>query len=418
MGDVLHPLPYHQQLRDYLKTREAELWRWFASAESEADSANQVRMELLKHTYRLDRDGHGELYALLDDVKRALQLEQLPVTVYQSQHTGEQTAALLYTPGEGHIVLLGSIMELLSSEELKALFGHELAHFLLWQGFAGEFLLADRVITAMANDLRAENSHLASARLYQLYTEIFCDRGALHVVADAHVVIAMLVKVSTGLATVHPESYLRQAEEILAQPDSKTEGVTHPELFIRARAIALYARQHTATSPAEQVNPLIDVDSEVTRMLEGAPTLDTLDLVGQVHMTALTRRFLCRLLAVPWMCTEVVLAHMKLFFPEIQAHEFGVDDPALAEDIRIADDKLQEYFCYLLLDFATIDPELDEAAIAAVMQLAEQCGLAEWLDKLLAKELKMPKRTLTRLHGEKDKILQRAATAAQEASHV
>ena len=415
MDDILQPLPYHRHLRDYLKTREAELWRWFTSAESEADCANQVRMELLKHSYRLNREGHADLYALLDNVTEALHLDHLPVTVYQSQHTGEQSAALLYTPGEGHIVLLGSIMGLLSPEELTALFGHELAHFLLWQDFGGEFLIADRVISAMANDMRAENSHLASARLYQLYTEIFCDRGAFHVVEDANVVIALRVKVSTGLAMVHPESYLRQAEEILAQSDGKTEGITHPELFIRARAIDLYAHRPMAVSTAEQENPLRDIDREVSRMLEGAPALDTLDLVGQVNMTALTRRVLYRLLKFPWLRTEAVLAHMKLFFPEVQVHEFGVEDSMLAEELHLIDAKLQDYFCYLLLDFATIDPDLEEAALAAIMQFADCYGFTERFDKLLTKELKMPRRTLTRLHNEVEKILQSTALAEREA---
>src|SRR5437660_9870759 len=34
---ILEPLPYHIELRDYLKSEERELWNWFASAQAKAD---------------------------------------------------------------------------------------------------------------------------------------------------------------------------------------------------------------------------------------------------------------------------------------------------------------------------------------------------------------------------------------------
>jgi hypothetical protein len=51
----------------------------------------------------------------------------------------------------------------------------------------------------------------------------------------------MLVKVQTGVQDVSPDSYLRQADEIFARGPAKTEGLTHPEAFIRARAVKLWA---------------------------------------------------------------------------------------------------------------------------------------------------------------------------------
>jgi hypothetical protein len=33
----LEPLPYHLEVREYLKSRERELWNWFASAQAKAD---------------------------------------------------------------------------------------------------------------------------------------------------------------------------------------------------------------------------------------------------------------------------------------------------------------------------------------------------------------------------------------------
>ena len=146
---------------------------------------------------------------------------------------------------------------------------HELAHYLLWHGWGGELLIADQILAALTHDSQAETTHFTSARLFQLYGEIFCDRGALTVVGDPLVVVSMLVKVETGIDDIDPESYLRQAEEIFCRGRTKTAGLTHPEAFIRARAVNLW---HASDEQAA---------SKIADMIEGPPALDELDLLGQ-----------------------------------------------------------------------------------------------------------------------------------------
>src|SRR5580704_16261766 len=68
-ANTLEPLPYHLELRDYLKSEERELWNWFVSAKAKADYTENLRLELLKSTYRLDSDGHPELYQGLEAAK-------------------------------------------------------------------------------------------------------------------------------------------------------------------------------------------------------------------------------------------------------------------------------------------------------------------------------------------------------------
>ena len=121
----LEPLPYHVELRDYLKSRERELWNWFASARAQADYTENLRMELLKSTYRLDPEGHSELYRNVEDVKTRLQLD-IPVTLYQAQNSPQANAALFFIVGEGHIVISGPVLSLLNAEEIKSVIGHEL----------------------------------------------------------------------------------------------------------------------------------------------------------------------------------------------------------------------------------------------------------------------------------------------------
>src|SRR3954463_14423260 len=94
----LKPLPYHEQLRDYLRSHEKELWDWFASAQAKADYAEHLRIELLKTTYRLDPKIHAELYRALDEAKASLNLD-IPVTLYQAQQSQNLNASLLHLPG-------------------------------------------------------------------------------------------------------------------------------------------------------------------------------------------------------------------------------------------------------------------------------------------------------------------------------
>ncbi len=175
------------------------------------------------------------------------------------------------------MVFSGPVLTLLNAEELKSIIGHELAHHLLWGRDGGEFHIADRLIQVVAGDPRASVSHEQTARRFQLFTEVFADRGSLRVTGDVLPVIAGLVKMETGLAQVSAQGYLQQAEEIFAQGNLATEGLSHPEAFIRARALALWQDQREAAA------------APITAMIEGAPALDELDLLGQMRLTPAQR---------------------------------------------------------------------------------------------------------------------------------
>ena len=388
----LEPLSYHLELRDYLKTQERELWDWFASARAQADYTEHLRLELLKVTYRLDPESHPELYERVETVKERLKLD-IPVTLYQAQNSPQSNAALYFIPNEGHIVFSGQVLTLLNADELQAILGHELAHYHLWRREEGEFHIADRLIEAVASDPRASACHIQTARHYQLYTEIFADRGAL-CAGDLQQVVAGLVKVQTGISTVSGASYLKQAEEIFAKSKATTEGLSHPEAFIRARALALWQES------GEQAS------AQISAMIEGTGGLQELDLLGQTRLTAATRQLLEHFLQPQWFQTPAVLGHAKLFFPDFQ--------PAAAanlqcmESFNSSDPKLREYLCYLLLDFVIADPDLDEMPLAAALVLCQQMELEVQFDKLAAKELKMKARDLKRIKEKAADMLAKA----------
>lgn len=381
----LTTLAYQREVVDYLKAEDPAVWQWFAKRQTDDGSqAAAVRLDLLKSTYRLERQTQPNLYALVEEVAAKLGLN-LPITLYQAQHPRGLNASIAYLPGEVHLVLSGPLATALTTTELKAVFGHELAHRLLWEEREGDYRIAAHMLDALANDPAATPVYAATARLFALYTELFCDRAAWLVTGDLAATVATLVKVSTELTEVSAESYLRQADEIFSQQDARTEGVSHPETYIRARALRLWTEQGDEAGAA------------ISAMLEGPLALEELDLLGQRRVAAFTRRLVDRLLAPPAFQSERVMAHARGFFEDYAPPPADAVDATLAGDLATRDPSLQDYYCYILLDFATVDRDLEELPLAAALALAQQLGFAARFKEIALKEMKLSKKRLNQL---------------------
>jgi len=392
----LEPLPYHRELRDYLQSRERDVWKWFASAQAQADYTEQLRLQLLKSTYRLDAEGHPGLFQAVEVAKSRLHLD-IPVTVYQASGSPQPNAALYFTPGEGHLVFSGPILSLLDPAELLSVVGHELAHHWLWQWEQGDLLVVDRLLQAAAGDPRAAASHAQTARRFQLYTEIFADRGSLVVTDAVDPVVSGLVKIQTGLRQVSAAAYLRQAEEIFSRDDVTADGLSHPEAFIRARALALWRAEGEASYPG------------IRRMIEGPGVLDDMDLVGQARMQLGTRRLLEQILRPRWMQTPAALGHARLYFGDLQPAT--APDESVWDTLRTTDPGTREYLCHVLLDFVTADPELDEMPLAAALVMSRRLEIDGPFEKLATRELKLKTRDLRRLKENAAEMLAQAEGA-------
>ena len=90
------------------RQKRLDIWQWYASNKVRDEQAEAVRFELLKSTYRLERETQPEIYATAEDVARKLGLDS-PVTIYQAQNPQGLNASLAYVPGEAHIVLHGPV---------------------------------------------------------------------------------------------------------------------------------------------------------------------------------------------------------------------------------------------------------------------------------------------------------------------
>lgn len=387
------PLPYQREVVAYLKSNEPELWRWASSGEVRSEFAEETRTELLKANYRLDATGHPELTERCASVARKLEIAA-PVTLYQAAGSPGLNAMLCYLPGEAHIIFSGPILTTLKGAELDAVLAHELAHYCLWEMDGGDYLVADRLLLAAANDPRGSASHIQTARRFRLYTEVFADRGSFAGCGELDPTVAALIKTETGLADASASSYLRQADEIFAKKDSPAKGVDHPETFIRARALRMWAENDPG------------LERWLATIIEGELALDELDLPGQARLAQLTRRFLGEVLRPAWFQSPMVLAHACAFFPDFSPASAA--DEALVGQLQTSDTATREYLCYVLLDFSVVDADLEDLPLAAALDWSQRLDIADLFEKLAMKELGIGKRPLTSLKKQAATLLAKA----------
>ena len=361
---ALRVTSYHERVRDVLREHERGLWNWFASDQFGAEHAQRVQLELLKQTYRLDPSSHPELHQRAESVASALGFEA-PVTFYQASDSNSMNAGLCFVPGEAHVVFAGPVLTRLEPVELDALLGHELAHFRLWTDDDGAFRVADNLLEAVVARVAAPPSWIQLALRHRRYTEIYADRGSLVACGgDLHAAVRCLLKVSTGIDKPDAAAYMRQVDEVLGKSADASAGETHPELFLRAWAMAKWLDVGDAA------------DGALVERVEGPLTLESLDLLGQHALTTRTRDLVRRFLRPAWARTDGVLAHSRQFF----------DDGTIPADLSpagdsptstVQHDSVKQYLSYVLLDLATADPDLDEVAIAAALALADAYSVGD-----------------------------------------
>lgn len=379
---MLSILPYHRLTTNYFK-EQTQVWEFFASHRHKEEQLVEYKTDLLKNTYKFDEVSDANLYQKVAMAKEKMGLH-IPVYLYQAQNTEEINASIVYLKEEAHIVFSGRLIQSLNDDEQLAIIAHELSHVDLYRQLDGAVEVTDRIITAIANHSGSTPSHFESARLFKLYTEVFCDRGAYLVTGNYAPIISSLVKIATGLQTVNPDSYIKQAEEIFtADAKTKTLGITHPENFIRARAIWLW---HTKGAESEPV---------IAQMIEGESGLDELDIFQQRSIAQITEQLIQAILQPAWMQTPHTIALGKQYFGNLELHA-APDSNKMADAIERLHLNLQEYLAYVLYDFATSDKELEDLPMGYCFFLTDELKLSAAFSNAVKKEKKLTdKKTAT-----------------------
>lgn len=194
------------------------------------------------------------LHHILLDACQVLDLE--PPQLYVRQHPIPNAYTFAMRGKQPFIVVHTSLIELLNSEEIKAVLGHELGHLKCEHGV---YLTLANLIVLAAGQFSTWGSIISQTMQNQMLewlrcAEFTCDRAALLATQEPKVVVSVLMKLAGGSPTLasklNVEAFLDQARaydevsntelgEMLKQ--LQTAQLTHPVPVLRAREIDKWA---------------------------------------------------------------------------------------------------------------------------------------------------------------------------------
>lgn len=398
---------YHRALREHLEATEPELWAWFTeSAAPSVDSIHEAEVELLKTSYRLDGGLHDVLTAYASLAAGQLELRG-NITLYQELGTQERNARVLILGDDVHIVFGGDLLDLLDLGEQQAVLAHELAHVSLWQRDDKAYWILDQLVHRLAADPTAADAVGETARRLRLHTEVFADAIAAEITEERDDVISAVVKVNSGIRSVDPEAYLRQARQILEADPESSRGWTHPELHVRVACIAAQASANA--------------DELIAGLIEGPDELDRVDLLGQFRLQELTATVLAGGVRASKRVADShdsavdgtdapsgheIDTHIEMFPQAVRtavAGDRGPLDGRALEDGALTDrEPSVRHLCGALLVDIALAPEGRATGvdrIAPVAQEADRIGVAAEFDKILARATERSIRDVRKLHA-------------------
>mmetsp|Transcript_14868 Transcript_14868/g.48513 ORF Transcript_14868/g.48513 Transcript_14868/m.48513 type:complete len:370 (-) Transcript_14868:1399-2508(-) len=211
-----HPLD--RDLTDAVKRSPVSFFESFARNVGSSTVEESLRLDNLAFSLRVSESQLPRVYALFREAAAILGLEKTP-ELYVRQDPRPNAYTLAVDGKSPFVVLTSSLVDLVSERELQAVMGHELGHLKcehsLWL-LLGQ--IAASVSPPFVDDILA-----TLLRRWRKAAEYTCDRAALLVVQDPHVVVAALIKLVSGLGgnkhgignkpTVSADAFLRQAED-------------------------------------------------------------------------------------------------------------------------------------------------------------------------------------------------------------
>lgn len=366
--------PFHEKLKNHFEKRK-KTWEWFSNQSLQEDLQRKTKTAILKNTLRLERSDYQELYAITDEICSELQIDA-QVTLYQKNNSIQLNTSVCILQKEAHIIFSGNVLSLLTSEEKKALLGHELGHYLFSHMDDGVYETTSAILSNLSADQRSDDVYIETNRKFDLYLELFCDLCALKVTSDYKAITSTLLKLETGLETVNAESYLKQALQIIDEDDSASDGITHPESYIRCISL-------------DKAGNFKPEDAQISELVEGKINMNTLDLFQQSLLREMTLELILLMLKPGWMRTESVMTLASEYFSDFTAKTATKTLKDLEQFATQADENVKEYFSYILLDFSYVDSELELIGVGHALEISELIGIKQNLEKVMKKELKL-----------------------------
>jgi hypothetical protein len=366
---------YHIKVRDYFKSRK-KTWDWFAKQENKEEQNKKFKAEILKNTYRLEKTDYEKLYKACEDICKVLNSDAT-VILYQENNSVQLNAQIIILENEAHIALSGNVLTLLTDEEFKALMAHELSHYLFTKMDNGDFEITQRIILALANDSRSEDVIIETARLFQLYLELFCDAGALKACGDYKPVIQALVKMHTGISAVNAESYLKQAKEILESDTSSSKNFSHPEAYIRSVATAM---RHEGDKEYKKT---------ISNLIEGNIDLNKLDIFRQQKLHNFTYDLLQLVVKPSFMGSSAITNLCQQYYKDFHKKEETKTIEEIIEAMKDMAPTTINFIAYLFLDIAKVDTDMEGIPMGHTLEISELLGMKTEYEKIIRKEMNL-----------------------------
>lgn len=198
---------------------------------------------------------YAKLHGLVQEAAQILGVDAPDVYVRQNPVPNAYTLAI--NGKKPFIVVHTALMELLTPEELQAVFAHELGHLKcdhgIWLTFAN--LLAVSAVQLPGVGALLASSIEESLMRWVRSAELTCDRAALLVAQDPKVVMSVLMKLAGGSPSLAHEldvdAFLEQARSYDKATtrgtmgwflrNAQTRQLTHPLPVLRAREVDKWA---------------------------------------------------------------------------------------------------------------------------------------------------------------------------------
>ncbi len=187
------PPPYLTRLQERVKAEQPREWQAWQSESGERAAQDSLDWDLRESASPLARDSSPDLYRLAEQAAAALHLD-VPISLYQTRHREGLGLSICGGRELARLVLQGEPREHLSDSECLAVFGHQLSYLLLWNIQDGDFLVAAKVLNALSEASPSHAVWQASHRSFQLFSQVYCDRGALQVCPQMDAVVSGLQK--------------------------------------------------------------------------------------------------------------------------------------------------------------------------------------------------------------------------------
>ena len=397
MSLEIDQFPYHEAVLKYFHQHEKVRWGAFHDPAVSSDREGRLQLQLRKSARRLELvDALPWLYDVVNSAKLGS-----PVACYLAATEPQLQVAAVPLLDQPRLVFTGPVLETLTQEEVLALVAGELARLQFWQQEGGEYLSARQLLGELVEEKEVPRSHELTFHRFQLCTDLLVDQYALRSCGKAETVVSALIKCRPLPASIDKSldaaSLLEQAQSLWETADPQAMSPSQRGLLLRIAAL-----QESVKKPDLKI---AELETKVT----ASQSVDELDLLQQFQLMDLTRQLICYLLEPAWIQTMAIMSYARSYFPDLLEEELvtgsDLQIEQLATVVQQYPEALQDYFCFMLLDFASADRDLKEAPLALVLRWTDRLEMTERFREIAQRELRLRKMQFAEIIRERDQIL-------------